>query len=143
MLSRPIQCTLNFFKIVCKGDFFRKGRSNPSSACYKLSFELSTTSVRVDLILCSKISTNCTNSCSKNWINTYRGGWWLKWELIACWSRIWPSFAEEITLADYFEKVQCDGFPEASGSFGHNRWQVQKVKKQVNLKFNTDWSTLR
>ena len=55
-----------FKEIVCKGDPIRKLRPNPKSACYKLSFELSTTSVRVDLILCSKISTNCTNSCSKN-----------------------------------------------------------------------------
>ena len=108
-LRDELRATLNFFKIVCKGDFFRKGRSNPSSACYKLSFELSTTSVRVDLILCSKISTNCTNSYSKKLINTYRGSWWLKWMLTACWWRIGPSFAEEITFADYFEKVQCGG----------------------------------
>ena len=113
--------TLNFFKIVCKGDFFRKGGSNSWSAWYQLSFEPSTTSVRVDLFLCSKISTNCTNSCSKKLINTYRGGWWLKWTLTACWWRIGPSFAEEITFADYFEKVQ---------------WGPQSVK--VSCRFQGD-----
>ena len=40
--------TLNFFKIVYKGDFFRKGGSNSSSACCKRSFEPSTASVCVD-----------------------------------------------------------------------------------------------
>ena len=45
-------------KIYCKGEYFRKRVSKSSLVCSKLSFEPSTTCVRVDLILHSKISTN-------------------------------------------------------------------------------------
>ena len=50
---------------------------------------------------------HCTNFTTQNQIDTYTGGWWLKWKLRACWWRFGYSFAEIFTFAEDFQKEQC------------------------------------
>ena len=51
--------------MVGEGDFFSKMISNSPLACYKLSFEQSTASVRVYSFVCGKFCTNYTNLFNK------------------------------------------------------------------------------
>ena len=50
----PLSITYTILKFLFKGDPIRKLGPNCSSACYKLSFELSTTSLRLVSRLCER-----------------------------------------------------------------------------------------